>query len=123
MKFSLDRLKFIHEAELIEDEHLYRQPILDLILAALLQPSFLGPEHDRPRLSNEDVVKLAVNCLPENIIMRIIELYDSDFNTSGTALLNLGQRGVGNRIIEAMLYAKFKTINSVLSSEDQAAAA
>ena len=42
MVSSLDQIKFTHEAALLEEEHLYKQPILDIILAALLGPSFLG---------------------------------------------------------------------------------
>src|SRR5215831_13582603 len=103
MVSSLDQLKFTHEAALLEEEHLYKQPILDIILAALLGPSFLGGAQNTPRLSNEDIAKLGGGYLPESLVVRAIELYGSDLDTSSTALLNLRENGVGNTSIEAML--------------------
>ena len=103
MVSSHDQIKFTREAALLEEEHLHKQPILDVILAALLAPSFLGPEQNRPRLHNEDIVKLAGGCLPESLVVRAIELYGSDFDLSSIALLSLRKNGVGNMLIEAML--------------------
>ena len=65
MKPSLEQIKFDREVELIEDLHIYRQPILDLVLAAALRPSFLRPEHNRQRLQNDDVAKLAAGGIPD----------------------------------------------------------
>jgi hypothetical protein len=103
MVSSLDQIKFTHEAALLEEEHLYKQPILDVILAALLGPSFLGREPSTPRLKNEDTATLAGGYLPDSLVVRAIELYGSDLDTSSTALLNLRENGVGNTLIEAML--------------------
>ena len=108
MKSSLEHIKFTQGAELIEEEHIYKEPIMDLILSALLEPSFLGSEQKRPSLRNEDVVKLAEGRLSESIIVHIIEQYDSDFDTSRTALLNLHRCGIGLRVVEAMLSRKLK---------------
>lgn len=102
MKSSFDHIKFTRKVELIEEAHLYRQPILDLILAALLRPSFLHSEQSRARLNNHDVVKLAAR-LSEDIVVRVIRAYKSDFNVSYRGLLNLRKDGVGDKIIEAML--------------------
>jgi len=109
MVFLFERIKFIRQDALIEDEHLYRQPILDVMLAALLEPSFLGPEHGRPRLHNDDIVKLACGRLPESVLVRVVELYRADFDMSQTALLNLRQSCIGNRVIDAMLSKELET--------------
>jgi|SRR5271169_3468153 len=110
MKSSFDQIEFSRDAELIEEEHIYKQPILNVILSALLQSSFLGSERNRPRLHNEDIVKLAAHRLPERVVIRVIELYESDFDTSGTALSNLQECGIGNTVIEAMLSKTFNAI-------------
>ena len=103
MKSDFDQIKFTREAELIEETHIYKRPILSLILAALLQPSFLGSELNKPRLNNDDVVKLAHSCLSENVVIRVIEVYESDFDTSRNGLLSLRESGVGDMVLEAML--------------------
>jgi len=41
MKSSFDQISFTRNAELIENAHIFRRPILNLILAALLETSFL----------------------------------------------------------------------------------
>ena len=110
MKPSLEQIKFAREAELIEDFHIYRRPIVNLILAAALRPSFLGSERDQPRLQNDDVAKLAAGRLPESVIIRAIELYESDFDTSQSAVMSLCESGVGINVIEAMSSKKSGTI-------------
>jgi len=111
MKPNFEQLKFTQEVELIEDIHIYRQPILDLILAAALRPSFLGSQRDEQRLQNNDVTKLTAVRIPENVIVRVIELYESDFDTSQSARLRLWESGVGINIIEAMFAKQSKTIS------------
>jgi hypothetical protein len=109
MNSILDQIKFTRSAELIEDEHIYKRPIVDLFLAALLRPSFLESDRNRQRIDNEDLVKLTVAGLPASVIVRAIELYGGDFDISRSALLNLDQRGIGAKVIEAMRSKQFKT--------------
>lgn len=77
---------------------------MDLILSALLQTLFSESERDRPRLCNEHAVKLAEARLSESVIVPVIELYDSDFDISRTALLNLRKYGTGMAVANAMLF-------------------
>ena len=42
MKSLFDTNTFARHSDLIEDAHIYQQSILDLILAAVLNPSFLS---------------------------------------------------------------------------------
>ena len=111
MKSDFDQIKFTREAELIEEIHIYKQPILNLILAALLQPSFLGSELNKPRLNNEDVMKLARSRLPESMIIRVIEIYEGDFDNSSSGLSSLREGAVGDKVIEVMLSkARIRTL-------------
>jgi hypothetical protein len=103
MKTRLNQIDLTRDYELIEEAHVYKQPILNLILAALLQSSFLGSEQNQPRLNNDDVVTLESSCLPESVIVRVIEVYKGDFDTSRAGLLSLRKRGVGDRVIETMV--------------------
>jgi hypothetical protein len=102
MKASLNHVKVTADSELIEGAHIYKQPILNLILAALLQPSFLGSEQNKPRINNDDVLKLAASRLSESVIERIIEVYESDFDITSAGLWSLRKNGIAERLIETM---------------------
>jgi hypothetical protein len=113
MTFNHSQIRFPPDLELIEEAHIYKYPILDLILAALLQPSFRGSEQNRPRLNNEDVVKLARSCLSETVVIRIIEVCESDFDVSRGGLKSLRESAVGDKVIEAMLSKASASAGSV----------
>ena len=106
MKSSFDQINFTRNAELIENTHIYSRPILNLILAALLEASFLSSEHDAPLLNNGHVVKLARGRIPEDVIVRVIDLYESDFDTSRTGLATLRSKGISDCVVRAMLSKK-----------------
>lgn len=107
MKPAFDQINFIRNAELIEDAHLYRRPILNLILTALLESSFLesDPESEQysPLVNNQDIVKLVRSRLSESLVIHVIQVYESDFDTSSDGLLNLRKSGIGDSVIAAML--------------------
>ena len=103
MKSSLDRITFTRNAELIEDEHIHKKSILDLFLAALLRPSFLGADQRTPPLDNEDLIKLTDAGIPETILLRAIELYESNFDTSRLALVKLRKRGLSTKVITGIV--------------------
>lgn len=107
MKPAFDQINFIRNAELIEDAHLYRRPILNLILTALLESSFLESdlesEQHSPLVKNQDIVKLVRSRLSESLVIHVIRVYESDFDTSSDGLLNLRKSGIGDSVIAAML--------------------
>ena len=107
MKPAFDQINFIRNAELIEDAHLYRRPILNLILTALLESSFLESdlesEQYSPPVNNQDIVKLVRSRLSESLVIHVIQVYESDFDTSSDGLLNLRKSGIGDAVIAAML--------------------
>lgn len=123
MKSKLNRIEVATDCELIEEAHIYKQPILNLILAALLQSSFLGSGQNKPPLDNDDVMKLAASRLSESVIVRVIEVCESDFDTTPTGLLSLRKNGIGDKVIEAMLSKNFKVTASAVSATAQHPAA
>src|SRR5271166_509557 len=106
MKASLNRVRVTTDCELIEDAHIYKQPIVKLILAALLHPAPLTSEQNKPLINNDDVLKLACR-LSESVIVRIIEACETDFDTTRSGLLRLRRAGIGDRVIEMMLLKNF----------------
>ena len=72
MESDFDQFHFTSTAELIEESHIYKLPVVSLILAALLDNSFLSSEHSKARLTNNHVVKLAGSSLPDSVVVRVI---------------------------------------------------
>jgi len=122
MKSKLNRIEAATECELIEEAHIYKQPILNLILAALLQSSFLRSEQNKPCINNDDVRKLASR-LSESVIVRVIEVCESDFDTTRAGLLRLRKNGIAERLIETMVSKKCKAPASAISPMSQESAA
>jgi hypothetical protein len=113
---GFNRIEFTREAELIEEADLRKQPILDLILAALIQPSFLNSGEDVPHLHNHDLVKLANGRIPESVVLRMIELYETEFDISRSGLVSLRAKGVSDQVIEAMLVKTVRGVDAVVSA-------
>ena len=102
MKSLFDTNTFARHSDLIEDAHIYQQSILDLILAAVLNPSFLSSKN-KPRLNNKDLVRLARHRLSDDLLIRVIAVYDNDFELSSNSLLKFRKSGLGEKVIEALL--------------------
>jgi hypothetical protein len=112
-KSGFAQINFTSTAELIEESHLYNLPVVSVILAALLDNSFLGWERGKARLTNNHVVKLAGSPLSESVVVRVIGAYDSEFDTSRRSLLTLKRNGVSDKVIAAMLS---KATNAIASA-------
>ena len=112
MKSEFNQIKFTSTTELIEDRHIYNLPVVSLILAALLDNSFLSSEHSQARLTNRHVVKMAGGPLSESVVVRFIGVYDSEFDTSNRSLLSLKRKGVSDKVIAAMLSKELKATTS-----------
>jgi hypothetical protein len=112
MKSEFDQIKFTSTTELIEDCHIYKLPVVSLILAALFDNSFLSSEHSKARLTNKHVVKMAASPLSEGVVVRVIEAYDAEFDTSDRSLLTLKRNGVSDKVIAAMLSKALKATTS-----------
>jgi hypothetical protein len=103
MKSDFGQIHFTSTAELIEESHIYKLPVVSLIVAALLDNSFLSSEQRRVRLTNAHVVRLANSCLSDSVVVRVIGVYDTEFDTSDRGLQALKRKGVSDQVIAAML--------------------
>ena len=61
---------------------------------------------DAAKLTNADVVEMVQQNLPESIILAKIQSSECAFDTSGSALVELNDAGVGENVIMAMLSAQ-----------------
>lgn len=95
--------------DLVHDSDIDREWALNLILAALVDPSFAGSAGNKPALRNDDIVILAADRVSDSVIARIIEIYEGDYEVSAQSLLKLCRNGVGAKVIEAIL---LKQLNS-----------
>jgi hypothetical protein len=56
-------------------------------------------------LTNQDVISMVKNLLPESVILSAIKTNDTDFDVSATGLIALKKAGVSAKVMEAMLDA------------------
>jgi hypothetical protein len=63
----------------------------------------------KARPTNKHVVKMAGSPLSESVVVRVIGVYDSEFDTSDRRLLTLKRKGVSGKVIAAMLSKGLKT--------------
>ena len=103
MGFPWDKVALTRVAELIGDEDVYQNWAMNLILAALVDTSFLGECGNKPRLTNDDVMKLVVSGISEDVIVRIIEMYEGDYEISCNALFRLRSSCVGDKVLETLV--------------------
>ena len=113
MKKSIPyRTAAVRNHDLVHDSDIRKEWAMNLILAALVDPSFAGSAGNKPRLTNDDIAVLAADRVSDNIIVRIIEFYEGEYEVSAQSLLHLCRDGVGEKVIEAML---LKELNSTAS--------
>jgi hypothetical protein len=80
-----------------------------LALACLL---FLGSasgaqdvKKEKRVLSNADILLMTKNQLDDDTLIKLIQVSDTDFDTSGEALIDLKNQGVSSEVLRAMLQA------------------
>jgi hypothetical protein len=76
---------------------------LVFLLAFLLALPLLAQAPTDTVLTNADIVKMMKAGLPENIILREIQMSRTDFATSSAALIELKKQGASERILGAIL--------------------
>jgi len=77
---------------------------LSLIIIVLMVTCSAKAQKGKP-LTNEDVVSMVKNLLPESIILGAIKANDSNFDVSPTGLIALKKGGVSAKVMEAMMTA------------------
>ncbi len=110
MKKSIPyRTAAVRNHDLVHDSDIHKEWAMNLILAALVDPSFAGSAGNKPRLTNDDIAVLAADRVSDNIIVRIIEFYEGEYEVSAQSLLHLcrdwrGRKGNrGNAVKGAQL--------------------
>lgn len=77
---------------------------LSAFLLALLALVSLGQQ--RKSLTNKDVADMVRQGLDENVIVKVIQASDTDFDTSQAALAELQSSGAGQHVLDAMVRAQ-----------------
>jgi len=93
-----------------------------LVCVFLLGGLALAQGNAKP-LTNDDVVTLVKNGLPEGTIINAIGAQDSNFDVSAMALIKLKQQGVNSKILDAMLAASKKQTSAPAAAPAAAHAA
>ncbi len=78
--------------------------ILFLLAAAALVAGASAQQNTKP-MTNDDVISMAKNLLPESVILSAIKTNDTNFDVSATGLIALKKAGVTAKVMEAMLAA------------------
>ena len=99
-----------------------RRIILALVLIMALTPGLFSQQNSKP-LSNQDVISMAKNLLPESVILAAIKSNDTDFDVSATGLIALKKAGVTPKVMEAMLAAANNKKNAASAPPPAAPAA
>lgn len=73
-----------------------------LVLAVLTSASMA--QGSKP-MTNDDVISMVKNVLPESVIVSAIKTNDTNFDVSAAGLINLKKAGVSAKVMEAMLAA------------------
>ena len=77
-------------------------------------------QKDKTSLSNDDVIAMLANGIPEDVVIGAISANDVNFDVSAAGLMGLKRAQVGDRVVQAMLAAEAKKRDAVAQ---QAAAA
>ena len=99
-----------------------RRIILALVLIMALTPGLFSQQNSKP-LSNQDVISMVKNLLPESVILAAIKSNDTDFDVSATGLIALKKAGVTPKVMEAMLAAANNKKNAASAPPPAAPAA
>jgi dsRNA-specific ribonuclease len=108
--------KVVRNNDLVHDSDIHKEWAINLILGALVHPSFVTPERNKPPLTNEDISTLVGDRVSDFIIVEIIESYEGEYRVSDQSILDLRRNGVSDKVIEAMLMKKLNSASTQPSS-------
>ncbi|HYL10003.1 MAG TPA: hypothetical protein VEU31_04640 [Candidatus Acidoferrales bacterium] len=83
-----------------------------LVIAFCLIGLVAGAQQGGKALTNQDVISMVKNLLPEGVILSAIKTNDTDFDVSANGLIALKKAGVTAKVMEAMLAAANNKKNS-----------
>jgi hypothetical protein len=93
------------------------------IAIVFAEAAYVGAQQTGKPLSNQDVISMAKNLLPETVIISAIKTNDTDFDVSANGLIALKRAGVSPKVMEAVLAAASGKKNGGTISSTQAPAA
>ncbi len=96
------RITVARNNDFVHDSDIHKEWAMNLILGALVDPSFLDSTGDKPRLTNDDIATLVADRVADATIVRIVEEYEGEYEVSSQDLLDLRKSGVSDKIVEAM---------------------
>lgn len=80
------------------------QPLSALLTFCLLAVGFaVTVDAETKPLTNVDVIKMLENKIPESVILSKIQTSEGKFDTSTDAIIELSKKGVGEKVLNAML--------------------
>lgn len=79
--------------------------ILSLVMVLFACAPGVRAQQIGKALTNEDVISMVKNVLPESVILSAIKTNDPNFDISATGLIALKKAGVSAKVMEAMLNA------------------
>lgn len=84
---------------------MFNRSLIVGVLASLMMVTYVPAQSAPQPLTNDDVVSLAKEGLPENTIVSAIQSQNNNFDLSATGLINLKKHDVTPAVIDAMLAA------------------
>ena len=79
--------------------------IFVLLVICFAAVSMMGAESTAKPLTNQDVVLMVKNLMPENVIISAIKTNDTEFDVSAAGLIALRKAGASPKVMEAVLAA------------------
>jgi len=96
--------------------------ILALTATVLVAASGVRAQQGGKALTNQDVISMVKNLLPESVILSAIKTSDTDFDISANGLIALKKAGVTAKVMDAMLSTASSRKNGPSSSAPAPAA-
>jgi hypothetical protein len=115
-KSSPYKTNVVRNNDLVHDSDIHKKWAMNLILGALVHPSFVTPERNQPPLTNEDIATLVRDRVSDVIIVEIIVSYEGEYEVSDQSILDLRRNSVSGMIIEAMIVKKVNSASMQPSS-------
>jgi hypothetical protein len=97
--------------------------ILMLLVMSVVASATVSAQQNSKPLTNQDVISMAKNLLPESVILAAIKTNDTDFDVSANGLIALKKAAVTSKVIEAMLTASEAKKNAAAAPATPAPAA
>lgn len=89
------------------------------VLALFLAGALSAQQQAKGPLTNDDIIQMVSNGLPENVVIGSISANDVNFDVSANGLLALKKANVSDKVVEAMLSAQAKQRDTAHAGSSQ----